>query len=391
MKKADDSTQRNIDRLSNEINQLEELKKSRENVTLIAAPVLTLTTFLQVLKDYLFQSIVYVSNRKWLLYGGSTLILLLSLLYVTPGSHQSQIRTTEEIMGRAIWWIGLGVLSSIGLGTGLHTFVLYLGPFIAKVTLAATECHSTRIATYGATSFVCPTDTTEQEDVSYLAILRLVQVEALLWGAGTALGELPPYFVARAARLSGMRLEKPAEEEEGTGFMARMKRQLPSLVKHMGFFGILLFASIPNPLFDLAGITCGHCLVPFWSFFGATLIGKAVIKAHLQTIFVITVFHKEHLAYVVQKIESLLPFLHGQINAIFEKERARLHRDSSDNSPSTTQPKTWLQVAWDAVLILMLSYFILSIVNASVQERLLKNDDDKLTLLRKQKKKLESQ
>lgn len=28
----------------------------------------------------------------------------------------------------------------MGFGTGLHTFVLYLGPFIAKVVLAAGEC-----------------------------------------------------------------------------------------------------------------------------------------------------------------------------------------------------------------------------------------------------------
>jgi hypothetical protein len=41
----------------------------------------------------------------------------------------------------AIWWIALGVASSIGLGTGLHTFVLYLGPHIAKVTMAANECN----------------------------------------------------------------------------------------------------------------------------------------------------------------------------------------------------------------------------------------------------------
>ena len=39
---------------------------------------------------------------------------------------------------------------------------------------------------------------------------------------------------------------------------------------------------IPNPLFDLAGITCGHFLIPFWTFFGATLIGKAIIKMHIQ-------------------------------------------------------------------------------------------------------------
>ena len=43
-----------------------------------------------------------------------------------------------------------------------------------------------------------------------------------------------------------------------------------------------LLSQIPNPLFDLAGITCGHFLIPFWTFFGATLIGKAIIKMHIQ-------------------------------------------------------------------------------------------------------------
>ena len=31
-------------------------------------------------------------------------------------------------------------MSSIGLGTGLHTFVLYLGPKIAQFTLASYQC-----------------------------------------------------------------------------------------------------------------------------------------------------------------------------------------------------------------------------------------------------------
>lgn len=33
----------------------------------------------------------------------------------------------------------------------------------------------------------------------------------MMWGAGTALGELPPYFMARAARLSG----RPPDEDKG--------------------------------------------------------------------------------------------------------------------------------------------------------------------------------
>ena len=32
-------------------------------------------------------------------------------------------------------------------------------------------------------------------------ILPQVQVEAILWGLGTALGELPPYFISRAGFL----------------------------------------------------------------------------------------------------------------------------------------------------------------------------------------------
>jgi len=35
-------------------------------------------------------------------------------------------------------------------------------------------------------------------------------------------------------------------------------------------------------LFDLAGITCGHFGIPFATFFGATAIGKSIIKVHLQ-------------------------------------------------------------------------------------------------------------
>lgn len=31
-----------------------------------------------------------------------------------------------ENIKTAFYWVGLGFLSSVGLGTGLHTFVLYL-------------------------------------------------------------------------------------------------------------------------------------------------------------------------------------------------------------------------------------------------------------------------
>lgn len=47
------------------------------------------------------------------------------------------------------WWLLLGVASSIGMGTGLHTFVLFLGPHVAKVTLNAYQCGNLDFAVCG--------------------------------------------------------------------------------------------------------------------------------------------------------------------------------------------------------------------------------------------------
>ncbi|XP_040005539.1 vacuole membrane protein 1-like [Xiphias gladius] len=231
------------------------------------------------------------------------------------------------------YWVGLGILSSVGLGTGLHTFLLYLGPHVASVTLAAHEC--------GAVDFpeppypdqiVCPQHEAPalgsesdqvgveaagvgsavlQGSISIWTIISKVRLEACMWGAGTAIGELPPYFMARAARLSGadpddedyQRFEEMLDQTQPAQDIAtRAKVAVQKLIQRVGFFGILACASIPNPLFDLAGITCGHFLVPFWTFFGATLIGKAVIKMHIQKLFVIITFSR----HIVERMVSLI-------------------------------------------------------------------------------------
>ncbi|KAG9351839.1 hypothetical protein JZ751_023090 [Albula glossodonta] len=67
------------------------------------------------------------------------------------------------------------------------------GPHIASVTLAAYEC--------GSVNFPEP---------PYPDQIICPQEEA---GAGTAIGELPPYFMARAARLSGAEPDDEDYEE----------------------------------------------------------------------------------------------------------------------------------------------------------------------------------
>ena len=230
-----------------------------------------------------------------------TLLLTMSLvtLHHTPSQFQAGVHAWEQYLSWCAWWVGLGILSSVGLGTGLHTFLLYLGPHIAAVTMAAYECNSLEFPEppYPA-QILCPESanvTAEGEvksevvktvAVTIWAILSKVRVEAFCWGAGTAIGELPPYFMARAARLSGseptedeeefLELQEKLKNPEQMTFFERMKHKVQQLVEKVGFFGILACASIPNPLFDLAGITCGHFLIPFWTFFGATLIGEFI-------------------------------------------------------------------------------------------------------------------
>uniref|UniRef100_A0A672RS30 Vacuole membrane protein 1 n=1 Tax=Sinocyclocheilus grahami TaxID=75366 RepID=A0A672RS30_SINGR len=288
------------------------------------------------------------------------LVSLFSMAYSIEGEHQQYVQYLEKKFLWCAYWVGLGILSSVGLGTGLHTFLLYLGPHIASVTLAAYECGSVNFPEppYPA-QIVCPEEEVLQESISLWTIMSKVRLEACMWGAGTAIGELPPYFMARAARLSGAdpddedyeEFEEMLEQAQSAqDFATRAKLAVQNMVQKVGFFGILACASIPNPLFDLAGITCGHFLIPFWTFFGATLIGKAIIKMHIQKLFVIITFSK----HIVEQMVSLI----GACNTPKRKEKLKSHHMT---------PLNWLSWVFEKVVLVMVCYFILSIINSMAQ------------------------
>ncbi|XP_064612246.1 vacuole membrane protein 1-like [Liolophura sinensis] len=275
------------------------------------------------------------------------------------------------------YWVGLGILSSVGLGTGLHTFLLYLGPHIASVTLAAYECMSVNFPEPPyPKEILCPPG--ESSAISLWTIMSKVRMEAIMWGAGTAIGELPPYFMARAARLSGQEIEDEELEEledliierkqhpEELSLPEKLKLGVHNLVQRVGFFGILACASIPNPLFDLAGITCGHFLVPFWTFFGATLIGKAIIKMHIQKLFVIFIFSEKHVENVVNLIGHIPKF--GKSLQTPFKEWLKLQKSKLHDAGKTVEAGgNFLSWIFEKVVILMVVYFVLSIINSMAQ------------------------
>ena len=112
------------------------------------------------------------------------------------------------------------MLLSSHTGSGLHTFVLYLGPHIARFTLKATACGrlDLKSAPYDTAQWASDASWSTKECASFgppvyphfpsehggyfivplLHLMAAVQLESFLWWLGTAIGELPPYFVSRA-------------------------------------------------------------------------------------------------------------------------------------------------------------------------------------------------
>lgn len=229
----------------------------------------------------------------------------------------------EEIFLYVTWWVGLGILSSIGLGTGMHSGLLFLFPHMLKVCLSAETCGHVDFNTrgdvwYSSEPFHCGT---AAEDggaaVTFWQIYSKVWLTSVLWGAGTAIGEVPPYFLSYQAAVAGTRNDMLQDVQENMTpgkdatpvqrIVAAMQQWMMRIIRQHGFVGILLLASWPNAAFDLCGICCGAFKMPFWSFFGATLIGKGVIKVSGQALFFVALFRQASRDALLAAISSVLP------------------------------------------------------------------------------------
>lgn len=355
-------------------------KEDRESLVLWKRPLTTLEySFRECLVLLSTYGKRILGNKKIVLLSLISSLFLYTLVNVN-GPHQAILQGTYKKLLWCLYWIGLGILSSVGLGTGLHTFLLYLGPHIAKVTLAAYECNSVNFPEPPyPDDIICPTNDPTPY-ITIFSIMAKVRLEAMCWGAGTALGELPPYFMAKAARLSG--IDPDDDDEELKEFEELQKKKqlndltiiergklfVEDIVQKVGFFGILACASIPNPLFDLAGITCGHFLVPFWTFFGATLIGKAFIKMHIQKMFVIIAF-SETLINTALEWLKIVPFVGDKLQtpfkAFLDGQRKKLHKRGA--AEQVDEGKNFIGTVFELFVMAMILYFVISLVNSFAQ------------------------
>ncbi|TKR65163.1 hypothetical protein L596_025608 [Steinernema carpocapsae] len=334
-----------------------------QNLVLWRKPILTLWYFLNEVCSCLRSLLSASLDHKKLVLFISMLFLSLAIGYQLPGAHQDALKRYEEKVFWWAYWVFLGVLSSAGMGSGLHTFVLFLAPFLIKVTIAAYECESLDFPTPYPQEFNCPEEeNVSKQDVSIWAIWAKVCLEPLMWGFGTALGELPPYFISKSARTPKDR-EKDKNEEED--YCVGVKTRISTLIQKYGFWTIFLMAAIPNPLFDLAGMTCGTLGVPFGVFFGATFLGKTFVKSQLQTVSIIFMFSDHHVDAFMDLL-SKMPFigeaLNGPILHFIEQQKTKLHHGHVDESSS------YLALLLNLFVYAMNGYFLVTIVNSWAQD-----------------------
>lgn len=391
----------------------EKHREELDNLTLTTQPLRTLKLFAFAVIQWIHQTIRHGAG---LFVFSGILAGSIGILLITIGGTHEMIQELIHYVQFGVWWLALGVASSIGLGSGLHTFVLYLGPHIAFFTIKAVQCGRVDIksALYdtiqlntspswlnkNCSEFGPPLfPSGHGSRVPLSSILPQVQLEAILWGIGTALGELPPYFISRAARISGSKLDilndlDSSSMEDGSNaanHLKQIKYRLLSHSQYLNFFTILVLASVPNPLFDLAGIMCGQFGIPFWKFFLATLLGKAIVKTHIQTVFIISVCNYQLLDFIENELIRMLSFIPGVATILPDLIR-KLHtiRDKymSPSPPvsSNIKVKSWdlsLASIWSTVVWLMLLNFIIKIVTATARNFLKEQQEKELITLSK--------
>ncbi|ONM58910.1 Vacuole membrane protein KMS1 [Zea mays] len=353
---------------SGEDKAMSELRKKHrvdlERLTITSRPFKTLSFFVLAIAQNLERTCSSVLKKGYQLKTAMLLVVATWLLLMfTDGLNEKHLQELFWYVRFGLWWIILGVASSIGLGSGLHTFIMYLAPHVALFTIKAVQCGRVDLksAPYDTILLERRPSWLEKdclqfgppiyhETIPFSKILQEVYLEAILWGIGTALGELPPYFLSR------------------TGSVHTALRTNTLLIEDV---------KVPNPLFDLAGILCGQFNIPFWKFFLATLIGKAIVKVCIQTTLVITLCNNQlldlvekRLIWAFSNVPGVASVLPSFVSKLKMDKNKFLSAHVAASASTSVKGKKWnlsFSLVWNTLVWLMVANFIIQIVTSTAQ------------------------
>lgn len=356
---------------------IKELKEDRKKISFASQPLKTSYLVSRVVgreTRSLFEHVV--KTRKRILYP-----LLLTLLFCfwikdTSGPHAAFVDECERWIEWGLWWTALGVASSIGFGSGMHTGLLFLFPHILKVCQTVEQCGHVDFDTRKNTWFMMTAEelfectAKPRSSVSYIDIWLRVLPECMVWGCGTAFGEVPPYWVSYFAAKAGRENKELSDiTHVNVAEMDRVQRKIHlfklwmiKFMKRYGFLGLLAMSSWPNAAFDLCGVCCGSFMMPFWIFITATTLGKGFIKSPIQGLVLTALFYKNSREKIIAFASSWLPISWEVDKTMNAKINSMLHKVVSSGKTKQTSSFTTVSPSkiWGYVVTSLVAYFLLS-------------------------------
>ena len=213
-----------------------------------------------------FGNIIYYKSGLSII--NYTSIMLFSTWLLLLSYFNSEVNYLCNTMTTYVYWIILGILSSVGFGTGLQTGVIFVYPKIIEsytYNYDPTLSINTNIIT------------------TYIRCIPFVGA----WSIGTVLGELPPYLIAKTINYKDNgsldRLYAILGDSSDT-----IKNSIDNTVNKLkkgtrySFITIILLSCWPNAMFDICGIASGLVRLDIYQFILPTFIGKTCIKTPIQ-------------------------------------------------------------------------------------------------------------
>ena len=285
-------------------------------------------------------------SKFWIYVAVLAVVVVSAALVLSKYCEESQCKNT------ALWylnWILLGAFGTIGLGNSANTWLVSLGPFIARVTSTAYICKTTGFAVDKSHVLSCPTEYYEASGVTAAQILLKVLPATLLWGFGAALAELVPYLAA-ALFVCGLRKTVQCEKE------APISTKLIGLIDRVkttfGPSEALLLAAFPNPFLDTTGLLCGLFGVELGATLRALFLGKALVRSTLQASSVVLVFSKDiiepFLAFVRRHSTGVATMLYNEISA-----QRQLYQQTSTVASVALHARNLVKLGVTALLVFM--------------------------------------
>jgi hypothetical protein len=126
---------------------------------------------------------------------------------------------------------------------------------------------------------------------------------------------------------------------------------------------------------------CGHFLIPFWTFFAATLLGKAAIKCNvqvnssinLQALAVIILFQKDFIQSLLKRLFfTNFPILYSFLIKNLESQH------ETKLASNTGKLINGLLLLWNYAIICMSVFFVATTIESLAHSQMKKNLEKKI-------------